>query len=155
MRHTGAAERINRATIHREGLNLVIAGAGAIVVQLAGGIAEVVRRTLKDDFRSIHPEEAQVVGCVWTKALTSANWTRFSRMRAVSGIPFPRSRSQHPRRGTPGFNSAPVADLIAGARRISAPDEAGAEPVRLNDRGRAPKLLMRNEKRSGFQRAIG
>jgi NADH:ubiquinone reductase (H+-translocating) len=51
-----AAERINRAAIRREWLTFVIAGAGATVVELAGAIAEIVRRTLKDDFRSIHPE---------------------------------------------------------------------------------------------------
>jgi hypothetical protein len=49
-------------------LNFVIAGAGATVVELAGAIAEIVRRALKDDFRSIHPEEAQVVRSVWMKA---------------------------------------------------------------------------------------
>jgi NADH dehydrogenase len=35
-----AAERINRAAIHREWLNFVIAGAGATVVELAGASAE-------------------------------------------------------------------------------------------------------------------
>ena len=137
-----AAERINRAAIRREWLNFVIAGAGATVVKLAGAIAEIVRRTLKDNFRSIHPEEAQIVRSVSTKAISSAKWTRFRRISAVSGNSskprLPRSRSQRPRMGTPGVNSAPVSDLIAGGRRISAPDEARAESVRLTTQGARP-----------------
>jgi len=30
-------------------------------VELAGAIAEIARQTLKHDFRSIHPEEAQII----------------------------------------------------------------------------------------------
>ena len=78
------------------------------MVELAGAIAEIVRRALKDDFRSIHPEEARVVRSVWMKALSNANWSRFRRMSVVSGNSskprLRRSRSQQrPRRGTPGF----------------------------------------------------
>jgi len=68
MRQTGAAQRINRAAIRREWLNFVIAGAKATVVELAGAIAEIVRRNLKNDFRSIHTEEAQIVRRIWTKS---------------------------------------------------------------------------------------
>ena len=56
-----AAERVDDAAIRREWLNFVIVGAGATGVELAGAIAEIARQTLKDDFRSIHPEDAQIV----------------------------------------------------------------------------------------------
>jgi NADH dehydrogenase len=39
----------------------VIVGAGPTGVELAGAIAEIARQTLKNDFRSIHPEEAQII----------------------------------------------------------------------------------------------
>jgi NADH:ubiquinone reductase (H+-translocating) len=42
-------------------LTFVIVGGGATGVELAGAIAEIVRQALKDDFRSIHPEEAQII----------------------------------------------------------------------------------------------
>ncbi len=35
--------------------------AGATGVELAGAIAEIARQTLRHDFRSIHPEEAQII----------------------------------------------------------------------------------------------
>ena len=47
--------------LRREWLTFVIVGAGATAVELAGAIAEISRQTLKDDFRSIRPEEAQIV----------------------------------------------------------------------------------------------
>jgi NADH dehydrogenase len=57
-----AAERIDdEPELHREWLTFVIVGAGATGVELAGAIAEIARQTLKDDFRSIHPEEARIV----------------------------------------------------------------------------------------------
>ena len=56
-----AAERIDDAAIRREWLTFVIVGAGATGVELAGAIAEIARQTLKNDFRSIHPKEAQIV----------------------------------------------------------------------------------------------
>ena len=56
--------------------------------------------------------------------------------------------------GAPGFISVSVSDVMDGGRRISAPDEARAESIRLNAAGRAPNLLMRNGKRSGLQHAI-
>jgi NADH dehydrogenase len=36
-------------------------GAGATGVELAGAIGEIARQTLKNDFRSIRPEEAQII----------------------------------------------------------------------------------------------
>ena len=42
-------------------LSFVIVGAGATGVELAGALSEIARRTLKDDFRSIHPEDAQLI----------------------------------------------------------------------------------------------
>ena len=66
----------------------------------------------------------------------------------------PLYRSQAPSSGTPGFDSLSVSDVMAGGRRISAPDEARGEAARLNAAGRAPNLLMRNGKRCGLHRAI-
>ena len=45
----------------RDLLTFVIIGGGATGVELAGAIVELARITLRDDFRSIHPEEARVV----------------------------------------------------------------------------------------------
>jgi NADH dehydrogenase len=42
-------------------LTFVIIGAGPTGVELAGAIVELARITLRDDFRSIRPEEARVV----------------------------------------------------------------------------------------------
>jgi NADH dehydrogenase len=42
-------------------LTFVIIGGGATGVELAGAIIELARITLKDDFRSIHPDEARVL----------------------------------------------------------------------------------------------
>jgi NADH dehydrogenase len=39
----------------------VVVGAGPTGVELSGAIAEIARQTLKNDFRSIHPEEAQII----------------------------------------------------------------------------------------------
>ena len=55
------AERIPDDIQRRAWLTFVIVGAGATGVELAGAIAEIARQTLKDDFRSIHPREAQIV----------------------------------------------------------------------------------------------
>src|SRR5262249_31901521 len=43
------------------GLTCVIGGAGPTGVQLAGAIGEIARQTLKNDFRSIRPEEAKIL----------------------------------------------------------------------------------------------
>jgi len=39
----------------------VIVGAGPTGVELAGAIGEIARQTLKNDFRSIHPEDSQII----------------------------------------------------------------------------------------------
>jgi NADH dehydrogenase len=56
-----AAERIPDPAERRAWLKFVIVGAGATGVELAGAIAEIARQTLKDDFRSIHPQDAQII----------------------------------------------------------------------------------------------
>jgi NADH dehydrogenase len=55
------AERIPDPALRREWLTFVIVGAGATGVEMAGAIGEIARQTLKHDFRSIHPEEAQII----------------------------------------------------------------------------------------------
>ena len=55
------AERITDAAQRRAWLTFVIVGAGPTGVELAGAIGEIARQTLKNDFRSIHPEDAQII----------------------------------------------------------------------------------------------
>src|SRR5712672_2811769 len=55
------AERITDPAQRRAWLTFVIVGAGPTGVELAGAIAEIERRTLRNDFRSIHPEDAQII----------------------------------------------------------------------------------------------
>ena len=55
------AERISDPVQRRAWLTFVIVGAGPTGVELAGAIAEIARQTLRNDFRSIHPEEAEIV----------------------------------------------------------------------------------------------
>src|ERR1700758_684708 len=55
------AERISDPEQRRAWLTFVIVGAGPTGVEQAGAIAEIARKTLKTDFRSIHPEEAQII----------------------------------------------------------------------------------------------
>jgi NADH dehydrogenase len=55
------AERIADPVQRRDWLKFVIVGAGPTGVELAGAIAEIARQTMKDDFRSIRPEEAQII----------------------------------------------------------------------------------------------
>src|ERR1700733_3634689 len=55
------AERIMDPVERRLWLTFVIVGAGPTGVELAGAIAEIARQTLKNDFRSIRPQESQVV----------------------------------------------------------------------------------------------
>ena len=42
-------------------LSFVIVGGGPTGVELAGALSEIARKTLKDDFRCIRPEQAQLV----------------------------------------------------------------------------------------------
>jgi NADH dehydrogenase len=55
------AERLTDAAQRRAWLTFVIVGAGPTGVELAGAIGEIARQTLKNDFRSIHPEDAQII----------------------------------------------------------------------------------------------
>jgi NADH dehydrogenase len=55
------AERISDPEQRRAWLTFVIVGAGPTGVELSGAIAEIARQTLKNDFRSIRPEEAQII----------------------------------------------------------------------------------------------
>jgi NADH dehydrogenase len=55
------AERILDPVQRRAWLTFVIVGAGPTGVELAGAIAEIARQTLKNDFRSIRPEESQII----------------------------------------------------------------------------------------------
>jgi NADH dehydrogenase len=56
-----AAERASDAQERRAWLTFAIVGAGATGVELAGALGEIARHTLKNDFRSIRPEEAQII----------------------------------------------------------------------------------------------
>ncbi|MDQ1387408.1 MAG: hypothetical protein QOF56_862 [Acidobacteriaceae bacterium] len=55
------AERIPDPVQRRAWLTFVIVGAGPTGVELAAAIAEIARQTLKNDFRSIRPEESQII----------------------------------------------------------------------------------------------
>jgi NADH:quinone reductase (non-electrogenic) len=55
------AERITDPVQRRAWLTFVIVGAGPTGVELAGAIAEIARQTFKHDFRSIRPEESQII----------------------------------------------------------------------------------------------
>lgn len=56
-----AAERAKTSEERRAWLTFTIVGAGATGVELAGALAEIATRTLRDEFRSIRPEEAQII----------------------------------------------------------------------------------------------
>ena len=55
------AERLSDPEQRRGWLTFVIVGAGPTGVELCGAIAEIAHQTLKNDFRSIKPEEAQII----------------------------------------------------------------------------------------------
>jgi NADH dehydrogenase len=55
-----AAEREEGPEARTRLLTFVIVGGGPTGVELAGALAEIARRTLADDFRSIRPESARV-----------------------------------------------------------------------------------------------
>jgi NADH dehydrogenase len=55
------AKRIPDIEQRRAWLTFVIVGAGPTGVEVSGAIAEIARQTLKNDFRSINPEEAQII----------------------------------------------------------------------------------------------
>jgi NADH dehydrogenase len=56
-----AAERESDPARRKAWLTFVIVGAGATGVELAGALAEIARDTLRHDFRSIHPEQSQIL----------------------------------------------------------------------------------------------
>jgi NADH:quinone reductase (non-electrogenic) len=55
------AERIPDPAQRRAWLTFVIVGAGPTGVELAGAIGEIARETLKNDFRSICPQDARII----------------------------------------------------------------------------------------------
>src|SRR5258706_12225454 len=55
------AERLIDPVQRRAWVTFVIVGAGTTGVELAGAIGEIARQTLKNDFRSINPEDAQII----------------------------------------------------------------------------------------------
>jgi NADH:ubiquinone reductase (H+-translocating) len=55
------AERLEDPVQRRSWLTFVVVGAGPTGVELCGAIAEIARQTLRNDFRSIHPQEAQII----------------------------------------------------------------------------------------------
>lgn len=56
-----AAERETDPEARRAWLRFVIVGGGATGVELAGALSEIARHTLRNDFRMIRPEEAQIL----------------------------------------------------------------------------------------------
>jgi NADH:ubiquinone reductase (H+-translocating) len=56
-----AAEREPDQKAQERLLTFVIVGGGATGVELAGALAEIAQRSLKQDFRNIHPESARIV----------------------------------------------------------------------------------------------
>ncbi|HTR39822.1 MAG TPA: NAD(P)/FAD-dependent oxidoreductase [Bryobacteraceae bacterium] len=56
-----AAEKEHDPEERREWLTFVLVGAGTTGVELAGALGEIAHDTLRHDFRSIRPEEAQII----------------------------------------------------------------------------------------------
>src|ERR1700752_849472 len=55
------AERLTDPAERHVWLRFVIVGAGATGVELAGAIGEIARQTLKNDFRSIRSQDAEII----------------------------------------------------------------------------------------------
>lgn len=56
-----AAEREAAPELRRQWLRFVVVGAGPTGVELSGAIGEIANKTLREDFRRIRPEEAQIL----------------------------------------------------------------------------------------------
>jgi len=56
-----AAEKENEPEKRRAWLTFVVVGAGPTGVELAGALGEIANDTLRNDFRSIRPEEARIL----------------------------------------------------------------------------------------------
>jgi NADH dehydrogenase len=56
-----AAERETDPSARKRLMTFVIVGGGPTGVELAGALAEIARQSLKEDFRSIRPESAQII----------------------------------------------------------------------------------------------
>jgi NADH:ubiquinone reductase (H+-translocating) len=56
-----AAERESDPEKRRDWLTFVVVGAGPTGVELAGALGEIANDTLKNDFRSIRPQEARIL----------------------------------------------------------------------------------------------
>lgn len=56
-----AAERETDEAAQRRLLTFVIVGGGPTGVELAGALAEIARQSLRQDFRTIHPESARII----------------------------------------------------------------------------------------------
>lgn len=56
-----AAERVCEPGARSSWLTFVIVGAGTTGLELAGALAEIARKTLRNNFRCIRPEEAQII----------------------------------------------------------------------------------------------
>jgi NADH dehydrogenase len=56
-----AAERADDPALRRAWLTFVIVGGGATGVELGGALGEIAGHTLKNEFRSIDPREAQIL----------------------------------------------------------------------------------------------
>jgi NADH dehydrogenase len=61
LRAFEVAERISDPAQRRAWLTFAIVGAGPTGVELSGAIGEIARQTLKNDFRSIHPQDARII----------------------------------------------------------------------------------------------
>ena len=56
-----AAERTQDPEERRAWLTFVIVGGGATGVELGGALGEIANQTLRNDFRSIHPQDARIL----------------------------------------------------------------------------------------------
>jgi NADH dehydrogenase len=55
------AEREQNPEVRRDWLTFVVVGSGPTGVELAGMVSEIAKKTLREDFRSIRPEESRII----------------------------------------------------------------------------------------------